>query len=61
MLQASRGTRSERAIVSASGGTSVRRRSSHHPSPASAAPTIGPSTRRIGLLAATPASSAPKL
>ncbi len=61
MLHESRGTRSRRAMVSASGGTSVRRRSSHHPSAANAAPIIGPTTRRIGLLAATPASRVPKL
>ena len=47
------------AIVSASGGTSVRRRSIHQPNPASAPPIIGPTARRTGLLPVTPASRVP--
>ncbi len=46
-------------IVSANGGTTVRRRSIHHPNPASAPPIIGPSARRTGLLSPTPVSSVP--
>ena len=56
-----RGMRARSRRRSASGGTSARRRNSHQPRPARAAPIIGPTTRRIGLLAATPASSAPKV
>ena len=48
------------AIVSASGGTSVRRRSIHQPNPASAPPIIGPKARRTGLLPVTPLSRVPK-
>ena len=61
MLQDSRGIGSWRAMVPASGGTSARRRRIHQPSAASAAPTIGPNTRRTGLLPVTPASRVPKL
>ena len=46
-------------IESVSAGTSTRRRSNHQPSPASAPPTIGPTTRRTGLLPVTPSSSEP--
>ena len=46
-------------MVSANGGTVVRRRSIHHPKPASAPPIIGPSARRTGLLPPTPDSSVP--
>jgi hypothetical protein len=42
-------------------GTTTRRRSSHHPNPASAPPTIGPTARRIGLEPVTPSSRLPKL
>ncbi len=49
------------AIVAFSDGTSVRRRSIHHPKPASAQPTIGPTARRTGLLSPTPVSSVPNV
>jgi hypothetical protein len=48
-------------MVGATDGASDLRRSSHQPSPARAAPIIGPNARRARLLPATPESIVPKL
>ncbi len=59
--EAGRGTRPPLTMTSASRGTSVLDLSIHQPSAANTPPAIGPSTRRTGLLAVTPASNDPNV
>ncbi len=61
MDNGNRGSGRGLVIAADNGGTSVRRRSIHHPNPASAPPIIGPTARRRGLLPPTPVSSVPKV
>ena len=50
-----------RLIAWSTVGTDVRRRSSHHPKPASAPPIVGPHACLIRLEPDTPSSMLPKL